>query len=407
MMWIICIAGILTGAEEPAPEPPPGPTLEDALALKQAQKLPEAEALLLTLAARGPDDPAVLTQLATVQGWQSKLALSTETWRKVVALRPDDPDARVGLARVLYWSEQRAESIRQLERALSLRPDMPDALALLGDVHRADGSMGAARAAYEKARAAGDTSPELAKKIELAVPPPVVRADTGATYDLYSPGNPAGRSREWSAFAQVGAALGAFTPSLRFENFHYFGNTDNTFTAGLVYRLSKDAALSAELGLTPDLSEFRPKWLATLSGEAVIAPQVAVLATYRHMYFYEFGHVDLLLPALRIQLSPGLDAQLGGAVAHNADDTVTGAFVGRLTYSFQDFLFPYVAASYGQESLPPLAIANTAVVAAGVVWNITPRISARADYAHEHRTSLFDTLIYDHDSIGAALTLKL
>src|SRR5678810_109062 len=85
------------GAPE-SPEPPPGPTLDDALALKQAQRLPEAEQLLLTLSARSPEDAAVLTQLATVQGWQSKFALSTETWRKVVALRPDDPDARVGLA---------------------------------------------------------------------------------------------------------------------------------------------------------------------------------------------------------------------------------------------------------------------------------------------------------------------
>src|SRR3954470_20004965 len=121
MLWAIWIAGYFYPApvpplEEPAPPPaaealveppaeppadtppapPPGPTLDDALALKKAQRLPEAEQLLLALAAEHPEDAAVLTQLATVQGWQNKLALSIETWRKVVALRPDDPDARVG-----------------------------------------------------------------------------------------------------------------------------------------------------------------------------------------------------------------------------------------------------------------------------------------------------------------------
>ncbi|HVE86289.1 MAG TPA: hypothetical protein VND93_25710, partial [Myxococcales bacterium] len=151
----------------------------------------------------------------------------------------------------------------------------------------------------------------------------------------------------------------------------------------------------------------RPKWLATLGGEAAVTPQVAALATYRHMYFEGFGHVDMVLPALRIQLSPGLDAQVGGAVAHNADDTVTGSFVGRVTYSFQDAVIPYAGVSYGQESLPPLDLATTAVVSVGVVWNITPTIGVRADYAHEHRTTLSDVLVYDHDSIGAALTLKL
>lgn len=30
----------------------------------------------------------------------------------------------------------------------------------------------------------------------------------------------------------------------------------------------------------------------------------------------------------------------------------------------------------------------------------------RADYAHERRTRLDDSLIYDHDSIGAAVTLR-
>jgi len=433
MMWIICIAGILVVGQEPppttetppvetppaaaqtpperppeeTPPPPPGPTLEDALALKRAQKLPEAERVLLELAAQHPDDPAVLTQLATVQGWQSKFALSTETWRKVVALRPDDPDARVGLARVLYWSEQRAESIQHLQRALSLRPGMPDALALLGDVYRAEGDMRAARAAYEKARAAGDTSPELAKKIEQSVPPPLVRADAGATYDHYSKDNAAGRTNEWSAFAQVGAPLGLFLPSLRFETFHYFGFTDSALTAGLAYRLSKEAVVSADFGLTPDLPQFRPKWLANLGGELAFTPQVAALATYRHMYFYGLGHVEMLLPALRIQLSPGFDAQLGGAIAHNVDDTVTGAFVARATYSYRDFLFPYAGVSYGQESLPPLALATTAVLSVGVVWNLTPSVGVRADCAHEHRTTVSDVLVYDHDSIGAALTVKL
>jgi len=427
MMWIACIASLLVMGQEPPPDagvspdqpaaadtppeqpppPPAGPTLDDALALKRAQKLPEAETLLLALAAQHPDAPAVLTQLATVQGWQSKFALSTETWRKVVALRPDDPDARVGLARVLYWSEQRPEAIEHLKRALSIRPGMPDALSLLGDVYRAEGDVGAARAAYEKARAAGDASPELAKKIEQAVPPPVVRADAGATYDFYSPGNAAGRTREWSAFAQAGAALGRFVPSLRFETFHYFGSTDSTLTAGLVFRVAQGALVSAEAGYTPDLSQFRPKWLATLGGEVAVTPQVAALATYRHMFFEGFGHVDMVLPSLRVQLSPGLDGQVGGAVAHNADGTVTGSFVGRVTYSFQDLVIPYAGVSYGQESLPPLAAGNVLVFSAGAVWNITSRISARADYAHEHRTTPSDVLVYDHDSIGAALTLKL
>lgn len=431
-MWLVCVAGLLVMGQEPPPDagaspgepavtgtpqeqppppetpetppPPAGPTLDDALALKRDQKLPEAEKLLLELAAQHPDDPAVLTPLATVQGWQNKFALSIETWRKVVALRPDDPDARVGLARVLYWSGQRSEAIEHLKRALSLRPGMPDALALLGDVYRAEGDVLASRLAYEKARAAGDSSPELAKKIEQAA---VVRADAGGTYDHYSAGNGAGRTNEWSAFAQVGATLGRFIPSLRFENFHYFGVTDSTLTAGLVFRVGQGALVSAEAGYTPDLSQFRPKWLATLGGEVAITPEVAALATYRHMFFDGFGHVDMVLPSLRIQLSPGLDAQVGGAVAHNADDTVTGSFVGRVTYSFQDAVIPYAGVSYGQESLPPLAAGNVLVFSAGAVWNITSRISARADYAHEHRTTLDDVLVYDHDSIGAALTLKL
>jgi YaiO family outer membrane protein len=283
---------------------------------------------------------------------------------------------------------------------------MPDAHALLGDVYRAGGDMASARASYERARAAGDSSPELAKKIEQAVPPPVVRVDAGATYDHYSP-NPARPANEGSAFTQVGANVAPFVLSLRFESFHYFGGVDNALTPGVVYRVSRDALLLADVGLTPDALLFRPRWQANLGGEVAITEQVTGLATYRHMQF-DIGPVDMVMPALRFQVAPGFEAQLGGAVAHNADAKVTGAFVAKATYAYRDVLFPYLGVSYGQEHLPPQDAANVAVGSAGVVWNITPRWSVRADYSHEHRTStLNDAPVYEHDSIGGGVTLRL
>src|SRR5207248_1568236 len=163
---------------------------------------------------------------------------------------------------------------------------------------------------------------------------PLMRVDSGFTFDRYSP-NAAGRTREWSAFAQAGASLAQLVLTLRYESFHSFGSADGALTPGVVYRASKNGLVGADVSFTTDVPQFRPRWQANLGGEMVFSPQLTGLLAYRHMQF-DVGPVDMLMPALRLQLFRGLEAQLGGAVAHNADASVTGAFVGKVTYAHGD-----------------------------------------------------------------------
>src|SRR5512143_1834235 len=78
-------------------------TLDEGVALKQQNRLAEAESVLAEVVREHPDDPKALGEWATVLGWLGRFDDSIAAWSRALAKKPGDPDAALALARVEYW----------------------------------------------------------------------------------------------------------------------------------------------------------------------------------------------------------------------------------------------------------------------------------------------------------------
>ena len=97
-------------------------SLDEALALKQDQRLPEAEAAFTAILADEPGNLRALGERATVRGWQRRYPEAIADWKAVLARDPNQADAHVGLARVLFWSGQRQAAPSLMARRLLALP---------------------------------------------------------------------------------------------------------------------------------------------------------------------------------------------------------------------------------------------------------------------------------------------
>lgn len=373
-------------------------TFEDGLRLKQEQNLEAAAAAFAEAAEAQPGDPAALEQLAIVQGWLQRYDDSIASWRKALALAPERSDFHVGLARALYWKGERDSALAELDQALAAQPDNVDALTLKGDVLIAQDQPLAAREAYARARGLGDDPVgviELDRKIAQAVAPSAWRLDAGGSYDHYSNQ----REHEYSAYTQLGYKFSReLSLYAHYDHFDNFGATDEVLTAGGYLLIQDWLLLNAEAGGTIDDADFRADSLASIYADLLLDGPVQPLLGFRYLD-YDTGEVTTIIPGLRLLLDAAeLEVRYG--ITDNVDGADTEVLSLRASYNAAGYT-PYLAYATGEEALPPQALADIRIYAAGCVFNLNPVWGLRADYSFEDRKN-----VYDHDSFALGLTYR-
>ncbi len=293
-------------------------SLEDALAAKRTGRHAEAETMLRELAAAQPNDPEILFQLGTVQGWLGRHDDALATYERALRLAPPNTDLQLGYGRVLAWSDrlgpaekifraiiaQHPENLeainmlgrvqmwqRQFEAAdhtfadiLQAAPENTDALIGRGDVRRFQERFDEARDLYQRALAVEPASADIRQRLDSVKHAGPWRLDLGWEYSTFS-----GSSRDdWQGWdAALRYALNARTGlALNLERAHRFGADDTQGTLGLDRRFNDDWSGYARLSATPHAEFFAQHMLAL--GAAWRArpgdedlPATVLLADYR------------------------------------------------------------------------------------------------------------------------------
>lgn len=134
--------------------------------LVAAQKLSEAEALLVAGRRASPTDLRVLKLLALVRFKLGRLADAKEVYREAAAVSPDDPAVRLNLGLIALKLEAFAEAAAELEATVRLQPDDRRAWSYLGYAYAKSGSPMQAATAFRRAG-----QHELAAEMERATTP--------------------------------------------------------------------------------------------------------------------------------------------------------------------------------------------------------------------------------------------
>ncbi|MGH7151920.1 MAG: tetratricopeptide repeat protein, partial [Planctomycetota bacterium] len=148
------------------------PVVDDlmrALGLVNAKKFEEAEAVLLGVLERSPEDPSALDQLARSQRGQGRFAEAEATLRRRIALLPA-ADAWVALAEVHLETRALDAFLDDIHAARALEPHHGGIQLALGDRLALEGRFEEAIHAFEGAIALDSSrfGPEARRKIELA-----------------------------------------------------------------------------------------------------------------------------------------------------------------------------------------------------------------------------------------------
>lgn len=360
-------------------------TFEQGLALKRAEKLPEATAVFAALVEANPRDVAALEQWATVLGWQQRYDESIAGWRRALEIAPSNPAFGTGLARVLYWKGALDEARTRIAQTLSAAPDSFDALVLAGDIAAAQHDPAAAHGFYQRAQQQDPTVPDLRVKLERTGSPLTSRVDIGGSLDHYNNY----RQQEGSAFVQVGtqASENAYL-SLGLEQVHQFGFADRRLGLNLDYRASPALTLSARGAVTPGASVLAD-WEAWGGADLRVLPWLSLLATGR-FFSYASGPVGTYGPGVRLdQGRYSLQLQMGFT---RAPAGLSESFQARLTTAITDRLGLVLVFARGNEAIPRVAPAVSTVGAAALIFTVTRNWGLRLDYAYEVRDYAHNTL---------------
>lgn len=134
--------------------------------LVAAQKLSEAEALLVAARRGYPKDLRVLKLLALVRFKLGRLGDSREIYREAAATAPDDATVRLNLGLIALKLESFAEAAAELEATVRLQPDDRRAWSYLGYAYAKSGAPMQAATAFRRAG-----QHELAAEMERAATP--------------------------------------------------------------------------------------------------------------------------------------------------------------------------------------------------------------------------------------------
>ena len=385
-------------------------SLDEALALKQDQRLPEAEAAFTAILADEPGNLRALGERATVRGWQRRYPEAIADWKAVLARDPNQADAHVGLARVLFWSGQRQAALAELDRALLLSPRDAALWELKGDIARADGNRALALTAYREADRLDPQNRVGDRLGRIELPPTRWRVDVGGISDRYTEV----RSNEASGYANLGyahrpereggpdwTAGGGVAVERRFDA------TDVGLQAEGTTKVTDNLRIGARAGYAPG-ADFLPDW--KVGGSAVLRPvrRFALLLDVDHNQYHDSERQV-------VQVAPGAalsfwrltgELRYRGTIDHVPSATAKGdAVMGRLSADF-GWLRPSLAYLQGREPDPPFPIANVQAVWGSLEFPIDQRLSLRIDGAFEHREDDAGGTLYDRTSIGGGVILR-
>ena len=133
--------------------------LETVIARHRAGDVAGALGLCEEVVRRRPDMPAALVQLALLNRRLGRGAAAADALRRAVALNPSDESAVGLLGHYLNEDGQAAEAASLLEPYAQREEPALDVLVALGIAHARLGRLGAAAAAFERARAVDRSNP--------------------------------------------------------------------------------------------------------------------------------------------------------------------------------------------------------------------------------------------------------
>jgi YaiO family outer membrane protein len=374
-------------------------TFDEGLALKRSERFPEAIVVFTALVEAEPRNVDALEQLATLLGWQQRYSEAIATWERALALAPGRVSLRVGRARVWYWQGRLAAALEEVTTLLHDHPGDFDLLEFAGDLQRANGDPGAARALYGQALAIDPSVSELRRKLERTRAPRLWRLDAGGILDDYAPdagGRGGARNHEQSAYLALGHR---WTPALTtaggIDWQHHFGLVDWRWGLDAALVVDNDWTFSAR-GAVSESPHFLARWEGGGAIEWRAATWLAPHATVRELA-YPDERITSYAPGLRVQPNAWLALDGIWYLTTSSVNPDTRAALGRITLTLGDWA-PYVLVSHGEENVPPLGVASTTTIGAGLVWQASSALGLRVDASHEDRTGF-----YQRTSVGGGI----
>lgn len=337
---------------------------------------PAALALVLALAASGPDDRYEAGVQARLDG---RFAEAAELLGAETRSAPENADAWVQYGLALTPLERYGEAEAAFERALALAPDYDDATIGLARIAWMRGDETAARRRLEGV----DTPDARSLRARLDAPAggatPQWRADLALGRSELTAGLPA-----WSeASLALGRRLDERTSlGVIAEYARRFGADDVYLQARIDHTLSRGAHVYAALGGTPGAS-FRPERAVLAGGTVTLAGglEASVDAAYAT---YRAGDVATLAPGLGWRF--GDQTRIGArliALRDENGDTRTGYSV-----STEAALDPQTTLLAGYANAPETSegvTVNVSGVTLGVRRQITDTRGVSAYLVHESR----------------------
>jgi predicted O-linked N-acetylglucosamine transferase (SPINDLY family) len=126
-------------------------TLQQALALHQTGRLPQAEVLYRQLLSVNPNHLDALHLLGVLTHQVGKSEIAIELISKALTLKPDYAEAHYNLGKVLCEQGKLDEAVASYRQALTLKPDYAEALYNLGKSLKDQGKLDEAVASYRQA----------------------------------------------------------------------------------------------------------------------------------------------------------------------------------------------------------------------------------------------------------------
>jgi predicted O-linked N-acetylglucosamine transferase (SPINDLY family) len=149
--------------------PSSGQLIREGLALHQAGKFAEAEAVYGEALKEDPDNARLLDLLGVLAFQTGRLDLAVELIERSIAIAPDAAEVHGHLGLVLVAKGKVVEAIDSYRRALALRADMPDVQNNLGNALRKIGKNDHAIAAYRAALAIREDFAEAYHNLGLSL----------------------------------------------------------------------------------------------------------------------------------------------------------------------------------------------------------------------------------------------
>ncbi|CDX46247.1 conserved exported hypothetical protein [Mesorhizobium plurifarium] len=415
------------------PDPVPG-LMEEGRRLRQAGKLPEAEAVYRRALKLAPKDTDILVALGLVVGTSQRFDEAGQFFDRALAIKPGLLDARLGKVRLAIWqgdtpharvlvegvlatSPDNVEALdldgkialleadytraeQSFQRVLALEPKNAEALVGIGDVRRAAGDDEAARQAYHQALAIEPGSADIEQR--LSVPPPRKwRLDLGSEVSDLTNGlgdwtdSSAGLAYRLSPRTTISGHTRLATRFGR-TDFQMEGRIDRAFTP-----VFSAYALAA---VTPDADFLARYSIGAGASWQVVAPAKAFgpLSLNIDARYDDFADTSVTSIQPWIQ-GYVLDGRLGLSArwVHAQDDIGTRAdgYVLRADLA----VTPRFNVFAGYADAPEIddgALVPTRTVFGGFSFDVSDPLTLRASIAHEERPT------FDRNIFGLGLTAR-